>query len=226
MEFFRQTFTIMVKDLRAEMRNKEAIQAALAFALVILILFSFAFDPDDEMVRKMSGGLLWIVFAFTGVLVLNRSFVRELPNDCLDALIAAPISRSALFLGKVLANFVIVMFVELVSMPICGIFYRVHWTRQFWPLMAVLAAGAWALTVIGTFFSALTVNIKLREIMVPMLVYPVMIPALMSVMLLSQQLVIGEPITPDMQIWVKMIVVFDVIFTALSLVLIETVLVG
>jgi heme exporter protein B len=141
-------------------------------------------------------------------------------------MIAAPISRSALFLGKALANYVIVFAVELVSMPICGIFYRVHWTEQFWTLMAVLALGAWALTIIGTFFSALTVNIKLREIMLPMLVYPVMIPALMSVMMLSQPLVLGEPLTSDMQIWVKMIVVFDVIFTALSLVLIETVLVG
>ena len=88
MDFFRQTLVIARKDLRAELRTKEAINASLAFALVILVLFSFAFDPLEEQTREMSGGLLWIVFAFAGTLVLNRSFAREVPNDCLDALVA------------------------------------------------------------------------------------------------------------------------------------------
>jgi len=122
MNFLRQVFIIAAKDLRAELRTKEAVNAALAFALVILLLFSFAFDPSAETTRDISGGLLWIVFAFAGVLVLNRSFVRELPNDCLDALIAAPIPGAALFLGKVLANYVLVLAVELVSLPVFGVF--------------------------------------------------------------------------------------------------------
>ncbi len=92
MGFLQQAFVITVKDLRAELRTKEAINASFAFALVILLLFSFAFDPFEDTTREMSGGLLWIVFAFAGTLILNRSFARELPNDCLDALIAAPIS--------------------------------------------------------------------------------------------------------------------------------------
>jgi len=226
MAFFRQTLTVMGKDLRAEVRSKEAINASFGFALVILILFSFAFDPNEETTRAMSGGLLWICFAFAGTLVLNRSFVRELPNDCLDAMIAAPISRAALFLGKALANFAIVFAVELVSMPVFGIFYNVHWARQFWPLMAVLALGGWGLTVIGTIFSALTVNIRLREIMLPLLIYPMMIPCLMAAMRLSLILVGGEPISKDDMIWLQLLVAFDTVFTTLSLVLIETVLVG
>jgi heme exporter protein B len=226
MEFLRQTFTVMVKDLRAEVRSKEAINASFGFALVILILFSFAFDTNEETTRAISGGLLWICFAFAGTLVLNRSFVRELPNDCLDAMIAAPISRAALFLGKSLANFAIVMAVELVSMPVFGIFYNVRWTRQFWPLLGVLVLGAWGLTVIGTTFSALTVNIRLREIMLPLLIYPMMIPCLMAAMQLSMHLAIGEPVPADQFLWVKMLIAFDGVFTALSLVLIETVLVG
>src|SRR6185503_17665617 len=112
LSFFRQVSVIAIKDLRAELRTKEAINASLAFALVILLMFSFAFDPQEETTRQISGGLLWIVFAFAGTLVLNRSFARELPNDCLDALIAAPISGAALFLGKALANFVLVFAVE------------------------------------------------------------------------------------------------------------------
>src|SRR5882757_6910738 len=114
MEFFRQVLVIATKDLRAEFRTKEAINASFAFAIVILVLFSFAFDPLEDTTRDMSGGLLWIVFAFAGVLVLNRSFARELPNDCLDALIAAAISCGALCLGKSVANYLLLLAVELV----------------------------------------------------------------------------------------------------------------
>jgi len=226
MDFFRQVLVITRKDLRAELRTKEAINASLAFALVILVLFSFAFDPGEEQTREMSGGLLWIVFAFAGTLVLNRSFAREVPNDCLDALIAAPISGGALFLGKALANFALVMAVELVSLPVFGIFYNVRWASQFWALLLVLILGTWALTVIGTTFSALTVNLRLRELMIPLLVYPMMIPALMSAMQLSMQLIAGKPLGGEGEVWLRLLVAFDVVFTALSLLLLETVLVG
>src|SRR5689334_3913955 len=112
MQRVRQVFTITFKDLRAELRTKEAINASLAFALVILLMFSFAFDPEADTTREMAGGLLWIVFAFAGTLILNRSFAREIPNDCLDALISAPISGGTLLLGKMLANYVLVLAVE------------------------------------------------------------------------------------------------------------------
>lgn len=226
MQFLRYVFVIFAKDLRAEIRTKEAINASFAFSLVILVLFSFAFDPESEATREISGGLLWIVFAFAGTLVLNRSFARELPNDCLDALVAAPIPGSALFLGKALANWVLLMAVELVSLPIFGIFYNVRWTTQFWQLMLVLVLGTWGLTVIGTIFSALTVNIRLREVMLPMLTYPILAPALMGAMQLTATLVSGHPIGPETDMWLKMLIGFDVIFTSVSLVLVETVLVG
>jgi heme exporter protein B len=226
MDFFRQTLVIARKDLRAELRTKEAVNAALAFSIVILVLFSFAFDPGEQETVAMSGGLLWIVFAFAGTLVLNRSFAREVPNDCLDALVAAPVSGAALFLGKALANFVLVIAIELVSLPVFGIFYNVHWTTRIWSLLFVLALGTWGLTVIGTILSALTVNIRLRELMTPVLVYPLMLPALMSAMVLTMDLIGGKPIGGENEVWLRLLVVFDVIFTALSLVLLETVLVG
>jgi len=226
MRFIGQVGIITVKDLRAEMRTKEALNASFAFALVILLILSFAFDPTEETTREISGGLLWIVFTFAGTLVLNRSFARELPNDCLDGLVAAPVPGSALFLGKALANFVLIVAVELVALPVFGIFYNVRWTRQFWPLMLVLALGTWGLTAIGTVFSALTVNIRLREVMLPLLVYPLMIPMLLGAMQLSAQLVAGQPITAEMAVWLRLLFGFDIIFTALALVLMETVLRG
>jgi len=226
MGFFRQVLVIAAKDLRAEIRTKEAINASLAFALVILLLFSFAFENSDESMRENLGGLLWIVFAFAGTLVLNRSFARELPNDCLDALVAAPISGAALFLGKALANYVLVLGVELVSLPVFGIFYDVRWASQFPQLLLVLLLGTWGLTIIGTMASALTVNIRLREVMLPMLTYPILVPALLGAMQLTSPLVAGAPIGPDTVTWLKMLIGFDAIYTAVSLFLVETVLVS
>ena len=226
MAFVRQVLVIMAKDLRAELRTKEAINASLSFALVVLLLFSFAFDPSEETTREISGGLLWIVFAFAGTLLLNRSFARELGNDCLDALISAPIPGSALFLGKALANYVLVLAVELIALPLFGVFYNVRWTSQFWQLMMVIALATWGMTVTGTIFSALTLNIRLREVMLPSLNFPILIPALLGAMQLTSALVAGNPITAANDSWLKMLIGFDVMYTAVSVFLVETVLVG
>jgi heme exporter protein B len=226
MRFLRQSWTVAAKDLKAEFRTKEAVNASLSFALVILLLFSFAFDPTAEQTREISGGLLWIVFVFAGALILNRSFARELANDCLDALVASPLPAAALFLGKCVANLVLLTAVELVCLPVFGVFYNVSWTRQFWPLMLVVALGTWGITVVGTMFSALTVNLRLRELMLPTLVYPVLIPALMAAIQLTTPLIAGQPLAGDLYNWLRLLIGFDVIFTALALGLIDTVLVG
>ena len=226
MNFWRQTFTIAAKDLRAELRSKEAINASFSFSLTILLLFSFAFDPTELPITEISGGVLWIVFAFAGALILNRSFARELTNDCLDGLIAAPLPASALLLGKALGNLALLLSVEAVCFPIFGLFYNLKWTGQFWSLVLVVVLGTWGLTVIGTMFSALTVNIRLREVMLPLLVYPVMIPCLMAAMQLTTYLAAGEPLNSEMMVWVKYLIGFDVIFTSLALALVDTVLVG
>jgi heme exporter protein B len=226
MRFARQVLVIAAKDLRAEIRTKEAINASAAFALVILLLFSFAFDLDPDTNREIASGLLWLVFAFAGTLLLNRSFARELPNDCLDALVAAPIPGSALFIGKALANYVLLLAIELLSLVVFGIFYNVRWTVQFGQLMIVLALGTWALTIMGTIFSALTVNIRLREVMLPILIYPFLVPALMAAIQLTLGLMKGKPIGPDTAAWLPMLIGFDLIYTAASVVLVDNILVG
>jgi len=226
MKLLRQTWTVMAKDLRSELRTKEALNASLSFALVILLLFSFAFDPTSEITREISGGLLWLVFAFAGALLLNRSFARELPNDCLDALIASPVSGPALFLGKALANYVLLLAIEAVCLPVFGVFYNVRWTQQPAWLLLVLLLTTWGISVVGTVFSALTVNMRLRELMLPMLVYPMLIPCLMAAMQLTTPILAGEPVQGDLMAWVRLLIGFDIIFTALAVVLIDTVLIG
>jgi heme exporter protein B len=226
MSFFRNSFTIAWKDLRSEIRSKDTINASLSFSLVILLLFSFAFDPDSDQIHEISGGLLWIVFAFASSLILSRSFARELVNDCLDALISSPISPAELFFGKAAANFLLLLAVELFCLPVFGIFYNVRWAQQFPVLLLVVMLGTWGMTIIGTLFSAMTVNLRLREIMLPTLVYPFIIPVLLGAVQLSKVLIAGDPVGPDNQIWFRVLIAFDVVFTLLAVAFADTVLVG
>ena len=222
----RQALTIAWKDLRSELRTKEAVNASLSFALVILLLFSFAFDPTADTTREIAGGLLWMVFAFAGALILNRSFARELTNDCLDALIASPTSGAALFLGKALSNLSLLLAVEIVCLPVFGIFYNVRWLEHFAPLLLVLVLATWSMVVIGTMFSAMTVNLRLRELMLPTLVYPMMIPGLMAAIQLTTSILGGHGLGGDAAVWLRLLVGFDIIFSFLAIGLVETVLVG
>jgi heme exporter protein B len=225
MKQLRHALTIARKDLRAELRGKEGINAAFSFSLVMLLIFSYAFDPTSPEMRTTEGGLLWIVFTFAGALILNRSFARDVPNDCLDALVAAPVEAWAVFLGKAAASFILLIGIESVCVPVFAIFYDISLWPVLGPLALVMLLGTWALTVVGTAFGALTVNVRLREIMLPMLLYPVMIPALIAAMEITAHL-FDTGFTPVDSNWLRYLVGFDVMYTALSLALIETVLVA
>jgi heme exporter protein B len=224
MKFLRRTLAIAAKDLRSEIRSKEAVNASISFALVILLLFSFAFDLEPEQMRDIAGGLLWMIFAFAGTLILNRSFARELVNDCLDALLASPVSGAELFFGKCLANYVLIVIVETISLPFFAIFYDVR-LPHLGLLFLVMLLGTWGITVIGTMFSAMTVNLRLRELMLPTLIYPMLVPALIGAIQLSRALIVNAPLAENF-IWFRILVAFNVIFTILALALVEIVLVG
>jgi heme exporter protein B len=224
MKFLRQTLAIAAKDLRSEIRGKEAVNASVSFALVILLLFSFAFDLEPEQTRDIAAGLLWMVFAFAGTLILNRSFARELVNDCLDALLASPVSGAQLFFGKCLANYVLIVVVECISLPVFVIFYNVR-LQRLGLLFLVMLLGTWGITVIGTLFSAMTVNLRLRELMLPTLIYPMLIPALVGAIELSRVFINGGSLAENF-IWFRILVAFNVVFTILSLALVDIVLVG
>ncbi len=221
----RQAWVICLKDLRMEFRGKEAINASLAFALVVLILFSFAFDPTSEQIREITGGLLWILFAFSGVLLVNRSFVREQSNDCLDILLASRVPASSLLLGKTMANLVFILLVEAVCLPVFSLLYNIDLFRLPGWLIGICMLASWAIAMLGTVFAAMTVNLRLRELMLPVIVYPMIIPALAAAMQLTNLVALGEVPVGDDLIWVRLLVGFDVIFTTLALGLIDTILV-
>ncbi len=226
MRTVRQAFAVAQKDLAVEFRTKESINAAGAFAVSILLLFSFAFDPTSEMLRQMAGGLLWLVFAFAGALVFNRGFARELPNDCLDALLASPLPSASLLLGKALANVAMLLALEMVSLFIFGIFYNVNWTSRPWALAGVFILASWGIAIIGAAFGALTVNLRLRELMLPVILYPLLIPLLIAAIELTNSVLYGREITSDELLWGRILLSFDIVFTALTMVLAETILVN
>lgn len=226
MNVWSAALLIAGKDLRMELRSKDALNAAVAFSLAMLLLFSFAFDPDSDQAREIAGGLLWLVFTFAGTLLLNRSFTRELPNDCLESLLASPIPAVSLLFGKAVANWVLLLIVEFLCLPVFGIFYNISWTRQIRMLAVVLLLASWGIAVVGTVFGALTVNLRLREVMLPVLVYPILIPSLLAAILLSAHLIGGQPMNEDLDAWLRLLVGFDIIFSLLTAALADKVLVG
>jgi heme exporter protein B len=226
MRSLRQALFVARKDLAVELRTKESLNASGAFAVAILLLFSFAFDPDADTMHDIAGGLLWIVFAFAGALVFNRGFARELPNECLDALLASPLSAASLVLGKAFANLVLLLIIELISLVVFGIFYNVRWWLRPAELTAVFALGTWGIAVIGAIFGALTVNLRLRELMLPVIIYPLLIPLLIAAIEVTNSALGNQPLTPDQLLWARVLLVFDIVFTALALALAETILVN
>lgn len=221
MKGLRTALVVARKDLRTEWRTKESLNASVSFALVILVLFSFAFDLDRDEKLAVSGGLLWLAWSFAGALIVNRSFARELPNDCLDVLIASPAPGWALFLGKSMACFLLLVLVELISLPVFGLFYNISWIGAFFPLLLVIALATWGITVVGTAFSAITVNVRLRELMLPVLLYPLLIPLLIGAMEMTTGLLNGKVDMSDS----RLLIAFDTIYTSLALYLIEFILV-
>ena len=226
MRLARQALFVARKDLGIELRTKESLNAAGAFSISILLLFSFAFDPSPDMLREIAGGLLWLVFVFAGALVFNRGFARELPNECLDALLASPLTAAALAIGKALANFALLIFLEVVSLAIFGIFFNVNWWQRAGSLAGTLLLATWGVSVVGAIFGALTVNLRLRELMLPVIVYPLLIPLLIAAIALTNAALANQPMTSDLWLWMKVLLVFDLVFTGLTVALAETILVN
>ncbi len=226
MRSIRQALSIAQKDLAVEFRTRESLNAAGAFSVTILLLLNFVFDPFSETLHDIAGGLLWLTFAFAGALIFSRGFSRELPNDCLDTLLASPLSPSSLLIGKALAIFVTLMAVEILSLLVFGIFYNVRWWLRPLELTAIFALATWGVSVVGAVFGALTVNLKLRELMLPIIVYPLLIPVLIGAIEVTNALLANQPLTAYEWLWGRVLLVFNIIFTALAVALAETILVN
>jgi heme exporter protein B len=211
----------LVKDLRIEWRSKDAINSMFFFALLVVVLFALAFDPTGDFSRRIAGGILCVATMFASVTALNQAWARELRHQVLDAQRMAPAPAASLFIAKVLANFIFVSVVQLVLAPVFMVFYNLHALGQGWLLALVMPLGTWALVVNGTFFAALSIRSRNRELLLPLILFPIFIPALLAMVLASTSILTGDS---DPGLWIKFLAGYDVIFTTISLLLFETIL--
>ena len=210
----RAATTILVKEVRAEFRARELLNTTFVFALVVVVMFSFAFDPTAAESRRFGPGLLWIALLFAGSLMLQPSFAREHSNDTLDALCLAPVSPFAILLGKILANVIFLGACEVLLLPIFAVFYNVALMPVIGRLVFVLALGTFGLAVTGTVFSAVAAQARMRELLLPLLLLPVLVPLLLAAVEATAGLLSD---TPELQsTWIELLVGFDVMFFTVS----------
>ncbi len=209
------------KDLRIEWRSREAIIAMLFFSLLVVVVFSMAFDPTREISRQIAGGILCVATLFASVTTLNQAWSRELRHNVIDAQRMTPASPSSLFLSKVVANFLFVTGVQVILAPVFWIFYNLHPLGPAWLFLLILPFGTWALVVNGTFFAALSMRARSRELLLPLILFPIFIPALLAMVLATTDVLTGNDVPI---LWIKMLAGYDVIFTTISLLLFEIVL--
>lgn len=209
------------KDLRLEWRSKDAINSMLFFALLVVVIFSFSFNPTAEESRRIAGGLVWVAFLFAAMVALNQTWARELRNQVLDAYRVSPAPANALFLAKAFGNFIFVSVLEALMTPLFIIFYSLRALGPVWQLIPVAVLGTWALVVNGTFFAAMSLRTRSREIMLPLLLFPISIPALLAMVEATSAILTGEV---SAKFWIVLLVAYDVVFTTGCLLLFETVL--
>jgi heme exporter protein B len=205
---------LLGKELRLEFRSRELLSATIIFALVVVVLFSFAFDPTAAESRRYGPGLLWIAFLFAGSLMLNPSFSREQINETLDALRMAPISPFAIVLGKMLANFIFMSVAELILVPVFAVLYNISLAGIVWRLVLVLVLGTIGLTVTGTVFSAVSAHARMRELLLPLLLLPILTPLLIASVESTASLFQEQPALD--RTWVAFLAGFDIVFLTAS----------
>ncbi len=215
------TLATLTKDIRLECRSKDALNSMLFFSLLVVVIFSFSFDPVAEESRHIVGGLIWVAFLFAAIVALNQTWARELRNQVLDAYRVSPAPANGLFLAKVLGNFIVVSVLEALMTPLFIVFYNLRALGPAWQLIPLAILGTWALVVNGTFFAAMSLRTRNREIMLPLLLFPISIPALMGMVQATTAILTGEN---SARFWMLLLLTYDVVFTTACLALFEAIL--
>jgi len=210
----RAVAVILAKELRLEFRSRELLNTTVVFVLLIVVLFSFSFDPTVEESRRFGPGLLWMAFLFAGSLMLQPSFLREQANDTLHALRMAPVEPFAILLGKILANFLLMMLAEVLLLPVFAVLYNVQVLPVLAPLLLVFVLGTLGVAVAGTAFSAISAQARMREMLLPLLLLPILTPVLISSVECTAGL-LADPAELKRD-WLQYLIGFDVIFLAAS----------
>ncbi|HEY5670372.1 MAG TPA: heme exporter protein CcmB [Anaerolineales bacterium] len=211
--FLRAMGAVVWKDLAAELRSRELLSSMLVFALLVILIFNFALELDARERANVTSGVLWVTFTFAGTLGLNRSMAIEKDRGCLDGLLLAPVDRSAIYFGKTLGNLIFMLLVEIIVLPIYSVLYN---TNLFLPgLLLVILLGSVGYVAVGTLLASMAVQTRTRDILLPILLFPVVIPVVIASVKGSGGYLQGIPFDEIMP-WINLLIVYDVIFTAVA----------
>lgn len=221
----RRVAAIAWKDATAERRSKANFNAVVFLAALILLLFGFALGPEVEALQQAAGGVIWLTVLFAGVLSFNRSYEQELENGALDMLLLYPGDRRSIFIGKLIANLAFVLLVELILLPTAALLYDLPIARFVVPLGAVIALGTIGFVTLGTFYAAMASRLRAREVLLPLLLFPMLIPLLVAAVEATGAVLAGDAMG-DAGAWMRLLVVFDVVFLVAAFLAFEYVIEG
>ena len=211
--FLRALWAVVWKDLAAELRSRELLSAMLVFALLVILIFNFALELDAQTRETVTSGVLWVTFAFAGTLGLNRSMAMEKDRGCLDGLLLAPVDRSAIYFGKAIGNLVFMFLVEIIVLPVYSILYN---TNLFNPgLLLVILLGSIGYVAVGTLLSSMTVQTRTRDVLLPILLFPVVIPVFIAAVK-SSSFFLQNRAMSEIWPWLNLLIVYDLVFTAIA----------
>ncbi len=212
-QFFGAVAAIARKDLAAELRSRELFSAMMVFSLLVIVIFNFALELDISTRRSVTAGVLWVTFAFAGTLGLNRSLSAEREQGCIDGLLLAPVDRASIYFGKAISNLVFMMIVEAIVLPVYAFLYGVNLLNA--GLLAVILLGSIGYTAVGTLLATMSVQTRTREVLLPILLFPVVLPVLIAAVKASGGILTGaDPST--IWPWLNLLIVYDVIFVAVA----------
>jgi heme exporter protein B len=216
--YLRAVGAVLWKDLAAELRSRELISAMLVFALLVILIFNFALELDLATRQTVTSGVLWVTFAFAGTLGLTRSMAVERDRGCLDGLLLAPVDRSALYFGKALGNLAFMLLVEAIVLPAYSILYNVNLFRP--GLLGVVLLGSIGYAAVGTLLSSMTVQARTRDVLLPILLFPVVLPVLIPAVKATNAVLLGFE-SAELWPWLNLLIAYDVIFTAAAFMLFD-----
>lgn len=215
--FFRAVWVVTRKDILIETRTRELLLTTVFFALACVLVFAFGFVKEGRPVQDAAAGILWIAIAFSGTLALGRAFERERQGETLRALLIAPIDRPALYVGKLLGIVMLLAAVEVLIVPLIGLLFQAPLFAHPLLMAGLLAAGTIGFAAVGTLFAAMLVRVRSRDVMLPVLLYPITVPVIIAGVRGTAALLQPEADEPMARAWLSMLVFFDVVFITLAL---------
>ena len=221
--YLNQIAAIVWKDFVTELKTRELLSAMFIFALLVILIFIFSINLSIVKASEVGPGILWVAFLFAGTIGLNRSFMLEKENGCLMGLMLVPADRTTIYFGKLISNLIFLSIMELFILPLFMIFFNIDLFSHLGPLLVVVFLGTLGFCALGTLLSSLSANLKTREIMLPILLYPLLIPIIIGAVRMTGQILDGTELA-DMMKWIGLTASFDIIYIGVSIMTIDHIL--